>query len=813
MSSLHFVVHPLPGTEDQLNDRLKDISERISHYGYSCPSALHPLRGHTIQNIAVGPNHIALLLEDGRVCRLSYSVLTERLDLTKSEPKPTSKEKSAKLERNSRGIRIVDSPLILVRGEELGSDAVIGRFSLGSTSAGNGAAARNNNTTAAPTSTTGSTPSRAPQRQRGSRVMRCVGRGRGTGVIVGNVPGRGSLLPSSALPVPDELINQCQVVLQGKSRSLIIRELQRTRILSHCLMLAYTLSIQALLWMQMLYLMKICLGILRSELEQAPDHELQDGNCARFSHIAAMHSELVAININGQLCQWKWFDPEPFSMNENPVILHPKASSLALAQEKIIGLVACSVRASVWAESGKVATWVDDSLNIVCAKLEHPAQMFAEFQTDRIVSLHVCSLYTCARLESGNLYWWGVMPFGQRKKVVEKARSRGRRAAKNTASEIVAGMQVCLRSCPIYHVGAVGFTTIDGIPKVGQLMESAWTLNDTRRFKIKTSFIEPKPELKPEKRKKQPTPVKEVEKKDEEEWSLKDVIFTEDIRTVPVGRVLKVDGAYAAVRFPGKDGSSTEDPATLFQDCRLLRKDDLVIVRGSTAPKIPDCFQKTPKKINLPESGKILTVAVDSQGIHMVCVVGTHFKYFIYDLSTSKMEQSSMFPTDTIAFLGQSERKVKLHNAGENSPVILCDGNSTIYPLGKDCLDGIRDPRWLDLPPLHSLGMAIQSLPNVAPNSKNKTAVIVMAVETQALSVHILRHDLERVKAILAAAEGESDNKLKRLLQEHTDGNRNIFHTAVTICIPSTNKDTETELQAVVKHRSQIAWTDIPVQK
>jgi len=41
-------------------------------------------------------------------------------------------------------------------------------------------------------------------------------------------------------------------------------------------------------------------------------------------------------------------------------------------------------------------------------------------------------------------------------------------------------------------------------------------------------------------RKKQPTPVKEVEKKDEEEWSLKDVIFTEDIRTVPVGRVLKV---------------------------------------------------------------------------------------------------------------------------------------------------------------------------------------------------------------------------------------------------------------------------------
>ena len=41
-------------------------------------------------------------------------------------------------------------------------------------------------------------------------------------------------------------------------------------------------------------------------------------------------------------------------------------------------------------------------------------------------------------------------------------------------------------------------------------------------------------------RKKQPTPVKEVEKRDEEEWPLKDVVFVEDVKTVPVGKVLKV---------------------------------------------------------------------------------------------------------------------------------------------------------------------------------------------------------------------------------------------------------------------------------
>ena len=31
-----------------------------------------------------------------------------------------------------------------------------------------------------------------------------------------------------------------------------------------------------------------------------------------------------------------------------------------------------------------------------------------------------------------------------------------------------------------------------------------------------------------------------MEKKDEEEWPLKDVVFFEDVKTVPIGKVLKV---------------------------------------------------------------------------------------------------------------------------------------------------------------------------------------------------------------------------------------------------------------------------------
>ncbi len=83
-----------------------------------------------------------------------------------------------------------------------------------------------------------------------------------------------------------------------------------------------------------------------------------------------------------------------------------------------------------------------------------------------------------------------------------------------------------------------------------------------------------------------------------------------------------MDGQYAAVKVPAKGESSEsfmqssykEDLTTLLQDCRLLRKDDLMIVKGMTAPRLPDCFQRTPKKVSVPDVGQILSVSVDNEG-------------------------------------------------------------------------------------------------------------------------------------------------------------------------------------------------------
>jgi len=40
----------------------------------------------------------------------------------------------------------------------------------------------------------------------------------------------------------------------------------------------------------------------------------------RFSHIAALHSELVAVSTTGQLYQWRWADKEPYL---HPEVKHP----------------------------------------------------------------------------------------------------------------------------------------------------------------------------------------------------------------------------------------------------------------------------------------------------------------------------------------------------------------------------------------------------------------------------------------------------------------------------------------------------------
>ncbi|XP_053696945.1 E3 ubiquitin-protein ligase hyd isoform X2 [Sabethes cyaneus] len=1070
MSTLHFVVHPLPGTEDQLNDRIREVADKINKYGVQTLPALQSLKV-PVKQIVIGPAHLGILLEDGRAFRVAFSIIPERLDLSKQDANKTSgasggttTSQSNNNSKNSPASRQCRSRARIMRT----SNSVRG----GVSSQGSGS--------------------------------------RSTGVIMGGgSSGSRSLVSVPAPFVPEELVTQAQVVLQGKSRNLIIRELQRTN-------LDVNLAVNNLLsrddeggddteegsdnyvaedlislldggfhadnsviidaeamfsedmfgfsnirnlmlysrarsernqnssssaggsgngsaggggggssgggggggssssagggtggsggtssapgsadastgsavrqssagsagvgvaggngtgvatvgvaggstgvsagssggtaavglnsteregfgrWRDRQYFgprrwfqsgredgwdkesVKLYYTLdpkkkdygsgyplwVSDELEAWPEKEQP----IRFTEIASLYSEFIGVTAKGELHQWRWADVEPYRSSESINIFHPKTVPLNLLYEKVTHISATSIRCSVSTESGRIATWMDELLGYAGNKLEHAATSYPEFALDKIVSLHTCTLYTVARTESGELFWWGVLPFGQRKRLWDKYKAKAKKPVRPSLNtpEVTVGAQVCMKNSPMYQHGAIGFTISNGVPKVGQLLNAAWDLTNICRFKLLSmstlsqqlglvsgntstgasgsGITAPQPpvEIKEKapssagssskqssgsgsnketadrldmppppspasstcsdtgsvsnshKRQKRLAPKEDPDpKKDEEQWLLKDVIFVEDVRSVPIGRVLKVDGDYAAVKFPtllsagagsssgsgiasgsaaGTSGGNSkdkfDDSIEAWQDCRLLRKDDLQVIKSATTSRVPDCFQKIPRRIvlnpHLPSgetSSQLLAIAVDSKGIHAIMKTGSKLHYCLFNLNTGRQEQDSVFPTDIASFLGASALNVALTCAGDcsESVLLLRDGNNTIYPMAKDCVDAIRDPSWLDLPPIKCIAAASLTLPSVGVNLKSQVALVVLAPEHQQLMSRILRCDLEGVRHVLAQLGDELKSQLSSVISEHTDRNRNIIHACISMCSPTSNKDSDQDLLA-----------------
>ncbi|XP_053600812.1 E3 ubiquitin-protein ligase UBR5 [Plodia interpunctella] len=955
MSSMHFVVQPLPGTEDQLIDRIKEVAERWNRYGTGAgSSALSSLRG--VRAVAAGPAHIACLLEDGTICRAAFSIIPDRLDLSKADASKNGGNGGGGSGGGGTG-----------GGKQGGSGGGCGSRQQPRTRA----RIMRNTIRAAPSSQ-GSTS-------------------RATGVIIG-ASSSGRVVSVPAPFVPEDLVTQAQVVLQGKSRSLIIRELQRTN-------LDVNLAVNNLLsrddeegeepeggeggdgyvpedlislldggfhaaqqdqsviidadamfsedifgyaairsrsgagggssggrggasresgsstqerpsefsrWRERQYFgprrwlesalrdtswdkdgtesKKKDSAMAASPLWVSEELEYWDSNI-RFTHIAATHSELVAVSTQGQLHQWRWADAHPYQRNEAGSVsaFHPRSNWLGLLSgERIVNISAAGIRISVLTDAGRVATFLDESIAHApgASRLEHPLQVFSEFGSDKAISLHVCSLYTVARLESGALYWWGVLPLGQRARLWEKHRARSRKQQRGHSSaapqDLQAGQSVTMKNAPMYQPGAIGFNMSTGVPKVGILQNAAWNLSDMCRFKL---LPPPQPDRsvsdkdKRDLQNQSPLTVSSVKassssssgkdsgkdsnkdmadrldmppppspasstcsdtstshkrakrvtvrgeegssndgsKRDEEEWPLKEVLFLEDVKSVPLGRVLKVDGAYAAVRFPtvGKDGkevvpSTPDDWTTILQDCRLVRKDDLVAVKwgagGAAGPRGPDCLQRSPRKIALPPDVQVITIAVDSRGVHAVVRrPGGALAYAVYAVGTTRALTDSTFPTDHSALLGYSNgAAIQLATAAEGSEpvVVMLDGNSALYPVARDCVGMVREPPPLDLPPARALAAhAVPLHPHSAAVShhaalKSQVALIILVPEPQLMMPRVLRCDLDGVRQLLHQLESDANKQqMLAILQERCDGNRNIIHACVHMCAPTSNKE------------------------
>ncbi len=126
-----------------------------------------------------------------------------------------------------------------------------------------------------------------------------------------------------------------------------------------------------------------------------------------------------------------------------------------------------------------------------------------------------------------------------------------------------------------------------------------------------------------------------------------------------------------------------------------------------------------PKRVALQNQpgDEILAMTVDGQGIHAIVknLSTNKMNHRVFNISTGNVEIDSKFPTETSAFLGLDPAKnVQFHSTGETEFVsLLLDGNRTVYPLAKDSTpsaDSIKDPQWVDLPPIGAVGKSSQPI-------------------------------------------------------------------------------------------------------
>lgn len=64
--------------------RLREVSDKVNKFGFGTHRIFEQLK-IPVKEVVIGPNHIGVLLEDGKAFRVAFSINTERLDLSKND--------------------------------------------------------------------------------------------------------------------------------------------------------------------------------------------------------------------------------------------------------------------------------------------------------------------------------------------------------------------------------------------------------------------------------------------------------------------------------------------------------------------------------------------------------------------------------------------------------------------------------------------------------------------------------------------------------------------------------------------------------
>nr|CAD2187541.1 unnamed protein product [Meloidogyne enterolobii] len=162
----------------------------------------------------------------------------------------------------------------------------------------------------------------------------------------------------------------------------------------------------------------------------------------KFVKIVSMQSELIALADNGKIYGWS---SEIDSKSDNS--LHVANDILFSAidiegegeVDSISNIESCGLRAAVLSKSGLVGSFVDISCGNRLGRILSETPIVMPEPVDKLLC---CTLYSAVLTKNGNIFWRGIYPFNERRKIWEKIRARKKQVTfESCGSEIVIGSE------------------------------------------------------------------------------------------------------------------------------------------------------------------------------------------------------------------------------------------------------------------------------------------------------------------------------------------------------------------------------------
>ena len=484
---------------------------------------------------------------------------------------------------------------------------------------------------------------------------------------------------------------------------------------------------------------------------------------------------------------------------------------MGLLNEEVTSISGAVCRASFMTKTNKIGTLCDSSIGSYAKYFEQKATLYPDFNAVNIGShgqLHTCSQWTLLQVKN-ELCWWGVVPYEQRAKALEKLK----KTQSKVSEELTVGAAVTMKKQPVYRSGTKALKLLDNEPKIGELTQEIHKIDCDAKVEFRIIDDETKLSGLSESRRKRTFSDSKRNPLTTEKWKMNRVIFFPEESDELSGKIVRIDGNICVVSF---DKNQTDDSKISItnEKVRIVQKDDLCLASKQNAQI--DVVQRTPRKVQIPNGSRILTADIDEEGtVHMILAyqpkesgIGK-IQYGKYDLNKSENpSQLVTLPTTVASFNSQhvSQQPQIDHTFGD-CPVILLDALRVHHPLFFNTAGLLQDPEWfwLGLPPITALSSSIYNMPQFVDPKRDKAFVALVVFKRQIMMPLVLANYGHLVKIILEVFTekyGEFEALIESVYGEIIDGQRNLLHAAIDGQLKSAKKE-EKKMQSLQEQIDQ----------